>query len=239
MKIADIHFLDYKPKNSPRSAAIGFPPVSCLYRKDHAGEYNERQLRIHSEYKTSPQYCPYNNIEEDVDDNDVEYVLVKEPSSRKRRWNINAQFQQKSNSKREGKKRKRNFTLEDIQPKQQKHEQELEQQDALFSSGSTASASTSNSNKNITQQIKTQSQTARLQQSFFLFNTAIKSRFDFVNDNINPSQSQSVNIPQFIIEIINKSTSSLNFFKQFHVQLDINYDIFIEESHQIKSWNMS
>lgn len=232
MRIGKIHHKEYQPKQFPRKMSYGFPSIDSLYQQEYSNDANCNYNNTEREFKKYSEYDAY-----DEENNDFEYVLVKEPSfSKRRKWKMNTAFQQQellNNNKRESKKRKRNFTLEDMKIQSQ---QEL--QDELSSS---SSVSTLNSNSNSNQKNNNE---ALIPKNKSLFTTAVKSRFDFVNDSQSHSQSQSqcqsesIDIPQFFLDIIYKATSSLSFFKQITLNaIDIDLDILIEEANQITSWN--
>lgn len=217
MKIADIYNKEYKlNKTSPRFPNLIFPSIDSIYHKEFKFDNNStsnhmKNIRKYSAYDSYSQYSHQKN--EKVAEEEIEYVLVKEPSKKNRKWKPSQQL-----NKGEIKKRKRNYTLEDIQIPKQKNEL-----------SSPSSASTNSSNKKLTKKLLTRKKK--------LFNTSTQSRFDFV-DNSN-KDSECPEIPEFVHDIIYKITSSYSFFKQFDSNIVNDKEILSTEYNQVNSWNES
>ena len=113
-------------------------------------------------------------------------------------------------------------------------------------------SSNSNSTLNKTQSSSSQSSTCNINNnlSSFIFYPKInnnifkspnKSRFNFVNNNIN--EKLGLNIPHYITDIIYKKFSSFSFFNKINLCNNFEFiindnDIFSSEIEKIRNWNI-
>lgn len=162
MKIADFYIKEYKPRMSSGLIGFEFPSIDSIYQKEFMFD-NGNHMKNIRKYLAYDSFSKYHQKQEKGEE-DIEYVLVKEPSKKNRKWKPN-----QKPIKGEIKKRKRNYTLEDIQrPKQQ---------DELSSS---SSASRNTSNQKLTQKLITRKKK--------IFNTSTQSRFAFVEKSNKENQ---------------------------------------------------
>ena len=197
-----------------------FPTVDTLYEKNIIYDI---QKEILFDNKTD-SFLNNNNANndfnfEELNDNSMEYVLVKEPYKKKRKYkNFNSKKHFKYINKNE-------------------ENQIISVKNNLNSSDSTATSldsSEKNSNNNL---CNSNSGSSNCTKSIYnLYQQHEKSRFDFVNNN----ETNGLNIPKFIINIINIKYCSFSFFTRMKNRNKIFIDdniLFLKEENDIKQWN--
>ena len=199
---------------------LGFPTVDTLYEKNIIYDI---QKEILFDNKTD-SFLNNNNANndfnfEELNDNSMEYVLVKEPYKKKRKFkNFNSKKHLKFINKNE-------------------ENQIINLTNNLNSSDSTTTSldsSEKNSNNNL---YNSNSGSSNCSKSIYnLYQQHEKSRFDFVNNN----ETNGLNIPKFIINIINIKYCSFSFFNRMKNRNKIFADdniLFSKEENDIKKWN--
>lgn len=230
----------FKKKND-----IFFPTVDTIYDKDIIYDiekeiYNSLKCNLNNSsifnYLNSSKNLNNNNFGdynfEEVDDETMEYVLVREPNKKKKKWrNQISIINQKKN-------KKPKFSLDEFKLR-------IKERNEMASSNS-------NSTLNKTQSSSSQSSTCNINNnlSSFIFYPKInnnifkspnKSRFNFVNNNIN--EKLGLNIPHYITDIIYKKFSSFSFFNKINLCNNFEFiindnDIFSSEIEKIRNWNI-
>ena len=224
---------------------IFFPTVDTIYDKDIIYDiekdlYNSLKSNLNNSsifnYLNSSKNSENNNFGdynfEEVDDDTMEYVLVREPNKKRKKWRNQISINQKKN-------KKPKFSLDEFKVR-------IKQRNEMASSNS-------NSTLNKTQSTSSQSSISNISNnlSSFIFYPKInnniyknpnKSRFNFVNNNIN--EKQGLNIPHYITDIIYKKFSSFSFFHKINSHNNFEFiindnDIFSSEvEEKIKNWNI-
>ena len=224
---------------------IFFPTVDTIYDKDIIYDiekdlYNSLKSNLNNSsifnYLNSSKNSENNNFGdynfEEVDDDTMEYVLVREPNKKRKKWRNQISINQKKN-------KKPKFSLDEFKVR-------IKQRNEMASSNS-------NSTLNKTQSTSSQSSISNISNnlSSFIFYPKInnniyknpnKSRFNFVNNNIN--EKQGLNIPRYITDIIYKKFSSFSFFHKINSHNNFEFiindnDIFSSEvEEKIKNWNI-
>ena len=224
---------------------IFFPTVDTIYDKDIIYDiekdlYNSLKSNLNNSsifnYINTSKNSENNNFGdynfEEVDDDTMEYVLVREPNKKRKKWRNQISINQKKN-------KKPKFSLDEFKVR-------IKQRNEMASSNS-------NSTLNKTQSTSSQSSISNISNnlSSFIFYPKInnniyknpnKSRFNFVNNNIN--EKQGLNIPHYITDIIYKKFSSFSFFHKINSHNNFEFiindnDIFSSEvEEKIKNWNI-
>ena len=221
---------------------IFFPTIDKIYDKDIIYEiekdlYDSLKCNLNNSsiFNYSNKNTDNNNFGdynfEEVDDDTMEYVLVREPNKKRKKWRNQISINQKKN-------KKPKFSLDEFKLR-------IKERNEMASSNS-------NSTLNKTQSSSSQSSTCNINNnlSSFIFYPKInnnifkspnKSRFNFVNNNIN--EKLGLNIPHYITDIIYKKFSSFSFFNKINLcnyfEFIINdNDIFSSEIEKIRNWNI-
>ncbi len=201
---------------------LSFPTVDTLYEKNII--YNIQKEILFENKRDSIFHKNSSNVNndfnfEELNDNSMEYVLVKEPYKKKRKYkNFNSKKYSKFTNKNED-------------------NQNINLKNNLNSSDSTTTSldsSEKNSNNNL---YNSNSGSSNCSKSIYhLYQQHEKSRFDFVNNN----ETNGLNIPKFIINIINIKYCSFSFFTRMKNRNKIFIDdniLFSKEENYIKKWN--
>ena len=222
---------------------IFFPTIDKIYDKDIIYEiekdlYDSLKCNLNNSsiFNYSNKNTDNNNFGdynfEEVDDESMEYVLVREPNKKRKKWRNQISINQKKN-------KKPKFSLEEFKLR-------IKQRNEMASSNS-------NSTLNKTQSSSSQSSTCNINNNLtsFIFYPKInnnifkspnKSRFNFVLNNIN--EKQGLNIPRYITDIIYKKLSSFSFFNKINSNNNFEFiindnEIFSSEiEEKIKNWNI-
>ena len=222
---------------------IFFPTIDKIYDKDIIYEiekdlYDSLKCNLNNSsiFNYSNKNTDNNNFGdynfEEVDDESMEYVLVREPNKKRKKWRNQISINQKKN-------KKPKFSLEEFKLR-------IKQRNEMASSNS-------NSTLNKTQSSSSQSSISNINNNLtsFIFYPKInnnifkspnKSRFNFVLNNIN--EKQGLNIPHYITDIIYKKFSSFSFFHKINSHNNFEFiindnDIFSSEvEEKIKNWNI-
>ena len=222
---------------------IFFPTIDKIYDKDIIYEiekdlYDSLKCNLNNSsiFNYSNKNTDNNNFGdynfEEVDDESMEYVLVREPNKKRKKWRNQISINQKKN-------KKPKFSLEEFKLR-------IKQRNEMASSNS-------NSTLNKTQSSSSQSSISNINNNLtsFIFYPKInnnifkspnKSRFNFVLNNIN--EKQGLNIPRYITDIIYKKLSSFSFFNKINSNNNFEFiindnEIFSSEiEEKIKNWNI-
>ena len=222
---------------------IFFPTIDKIYDKDIIYEiekdlYDSLKCNLNNSsiFNYSNKNTDNNNFGdynfEEVDDESMEYVLVREPNKKRKKWRNQISINQKKN-------KKPKFSLDEFKLR-------IKQRNEMASSNS-------NSTLNKTQSSSSQSSISNINNNLtsFIFYPKInnnifkspnKSRFNFVLNNIN--EKQGLNIPRYITDIIYKKLSSFSFFNKINSNNNFEFiindnEIFSSEiEEKIKNWNI-
>ena len=199
---------------------LGFPTVDTLYEKNIIYDI---QKEILFDNKTD-SFLNNNNANndfnfEELNDNSIEYILVKEPYKKKRKFkNFNSKKHLKFINKNE-------------------ENQIINLTNNLNSSDSTATSLDSSQKSSNNNLCNSNSGSSNCSKSIYnLYQQHEKSRFDFVKSN----ETNGLNIPKFIINIINIKYCSFSFFNRMKNRNKIFADdniLFSKEENDIKKWN--
>ena len=222
---------------------IFFPTIDKIYDKDIIYEiekdlYDSLKCNLNNSsiFNYSNKNTDNNNFGdynfEEVDDESMEYDLVREPNKKRKKWRNQISINQKKN-------KKPKFSLDEFKLR-------IKQRNEMASSNS-------NSTLNKTQSSSSQSSISNINNNLtsFIFYPKInnnifkspnKSRFNFVLNNIN--EKQGLNIPRYITDIIYKKLSSFSFFNKINSNNNFEFiindnEIFSSEiEEKIKNWNI-
>ena len=216
IKIADIFNKEKKQKymaNRNYEKFIGerFPSVDSIYKK------------------VSIYESTYNDYDFGSNDNEeeMEYVLVREPNKKKRKWknsnNHSNKFQIASH------KAKPKYNLEDFKRRLLPSNQITVSSPIKYTktSGSTSKSSAKTASSNNSSYCNDRSNN--------LYRNPVKSRYDFANDE--DEKEKGVDVPEFISDLIYMEMSSFTFYKKiggFKDDLVMN-----EEVGKVIDWNNS
>ena len=224
---------------------VFFPTVDTIYDKDIIYDIekdiyfdlksNLKQNSIFNCVNSSKSNLENNNVSDynfEVDDDELEYILVKEPNKKRKKWR-----NQNFNLINQKKIKKPKYTLDEFQIR-------IKQRNEMVYSNS-------NSTLNKTQSSSSQTSINNISSNFSsfivypkvnIFKIANKSRFNFVNNN-NSNEKYKINIPNYINEIIYKKFLSFSFFHKINLCNNFEYvinddEIFSLEKEKIKNWNI-
>ena len=224
---------------------IFFTNVDTIYDKDiiydiekaiyYDLKSNLKQNSIFNCVNSSKSNLENNNVNDynfEVDDDELEYILVKEPNKKRKKWR-----NQNFNLINQKKIKKPKYTLDEFQIR-------IKQRNEMVYSNS-------NSTLNKTQSSSSQTSINNISSNFSsfivypkvnIFKIANKSRFNFVNNN-NSNEKYKINIPNYINEIIYKKFLSFSFFHKINLCNNFEYvinddEIFSLEKEKIKNWNI-
>ena len=190
----------------------------------------ERFPSVDSIYKKVTIYeSTYNDYDFGSNDNEeeMEYVLVREPNKKKRKWknsnNHSNKFQIASH------KAKPKYNLEDFKRRLLPSNQITVSSPIKYTktSGSTSKSSAKTASSNNSSYCNDRSNN--------LYRNPVKSRYDFANDE--DEKEKGVDVPEFISDLIYMEMSSFTFYKKiggFKDDLVMN-----EEVGKVIDWNNS